>query len=148
MALKEKLKADLVVAMKAKDAERVSTIRLLTSAIKNKEIDSRKELDDEGVLAVLSTAVKQRRDSIEQFEKAGRTDLSDKEKAELEIIQAYMPQELGRDEIAAFVKEAVSETGASGAKDMGKVMKALMPKVKGRADGKLVNELVKEILGS
>jgi uncharacterized protein YqeY len=148
MTLKERLRADLVEAMKAKDAARLSTIRLLTSAIKNKEIDTRTELDDEGVLSILSTAVKQRRDSIEQFEKGGRTDLADKEKAELVVIQAYMPAQLGRDEIAALIKEAVAETGASGAKDMGKVMKALMPKVKGKSDGKLVNELVKEILGS
>ena len=147
MSIKEKLKADLVTAMKARAELKVSTLRLITSAIKNKEIDERKELDDEGVLAVLNTAAKQRRDSIEQFEKGGRQDLADKEKAELVIIQEYLPQQLSKEEVAAFIKEAIAETGAAGAKDMGKVMKALMPKVKGKADGKLVNELVKEILG-
>lgn len=147
MSIKEKLRADLVTAMKARAELKVSTLRLITSAIKNKEIDERKEIDDDGVLAVLTTAAKQRRDSIEQFEKGGRQDLADKEKAELVIIQEYLPQQLSKDEVAAFIKEAIAETGAAGAKDMGKVMKALMPKVKGKADGKLVNELVKELLG-
>ena len=148
MTLKERLKTELVEAMKAKDALKVSTIRLISSTIKNREIDGRVELDDEAVLGVLSTAAKQRRESIEQYEKGGRQELADKEKAELAIIQTYMPSQLGRDEIVAIIKEAVSETGAAGAKDMGKVMKALMPKVKGKADGKLVGELVKEVLGS
>ena len=147
MSIKEKLKADLVTAMKARAELKVSTLRLITSSIKNKEIDERKELDDDGVLAVLNTAAKQRRDSIEQYEKGGRQDLADKEKAELTIIQVYLPQQLSKDEVTAFIKEAIAETGAAGAKDMGKVMKALMPKVKGKADGKLVNELVKELLG-
>ncbi len=147
MSIKEKLRADLVAAMKARAELKLSTLRLITSSIKNKEIDERKELDDEGVLSVLNTAAKQRRDSIEQYEKGGRQDLADKEKAELVIIQEYLPQQLSKDEVAAFIKEAIAETGAAGAKDMGKVMKALMPKVKGKADGKLVNELVKELLG-
>ena len=148
MSLKERISSELKEAMKAHDTVKVSTLRLINASIKNKEIDERKGLDDEGVLAVLGTAVKQRRESIEQFEKAGRTDLADKEKAELAVIQAYMPAQMGKDEIAAAVKEAIAETGASGQKDMGKVMKALMPKVKGKADGRLVNELVKEMLGS
>ena len=147
MSIKDRLKSDLVTAMKARDELKVSTLRLVNSSIKNREIDERKELDDEGVLAVLNTAAKQRRDSIEQFEKGGRQDLADKEKAELVIIQEYLPQQLSKDEVTAFIKEAINETGAAGAKDMGKVMKALMPKVKGKADGKLVNELVKELLG-
>jgi hypothetical protein len=147
LSIKDRLKTDLVTAMKARDELKVSTLRLVSSSIKNREIDERKELDDEGVLAVLTTAAKQRRDSIDQFEKGGRQDLADKEKAELVIIQEYLPQQLSKEEVAAFIKEAIAETGAAGAKDMGKVMKALMPKVKGKADGKLVNELVKEILG-
>jgi hypothetical protein len=147
VSIKEKLRADLVTAMKARDELKVSTLRLVSSSIKNREIDERKELDDEGVLAVLTTAAKQRRDSIDQYEKGGRQDLADKEKAELVIIQEYLPQQLSKEEVAAFIKEAIAETGAAGAKDMGKVMKALMPKVKGKADGKLVNELVKELLG-
>ena len=148
MSLKERISAELKEAMKARDAVKVSTLRLVNSSIKNREIDERKELDDEGVLAVLGTAVKQRRESIEQYEKAGRTDLSEKEKAELAVIQTYMPAQMDRAEVEAAVKEAIAETGASGQKDMGKVMKALMPKVKGKADGRLVNELVKEMLGS
>ncbi|MBI5694238.1 MAG: GatB/YqeY domain-containing protein [Nitrospirae bacterium] len=147
MTLKERLKEDIKEAMKAKDALRLSTLRLLTSAIKYKEIEAHKELDDEGVMDVMNTAVKQRRDSIEQYEKAGRTDLAEQEKAELAIIQTYMPEQLGRDQIEALVKEAAAEVGAAGPKDMGKLMKALMPKVKGRADGKLVNEVVKAVLG-
>jgi uncharacterized protein YqeY len=147
MTLKERIAAELKEAMKARDELKVSTLRLIHSAIKNKEIDERKPLEDEGVLAVLSTAAKQRRESIEQYEKGGRADLADKEKAELVIIQTFMPEQLGRDEVAALVRDAIAETSASGAKDMGKVMKALMPKVKGKADGKLVNELVKELLG-
>ncbi|MGA2193165.1 MAG: GatB/YqeY domain-containing protein [Nitrospirota bacterium] len=148
MSIKERLSAELKEAMKAHDALKVSTLRLLNSSIKNKEIDTRKELDDEGVLAILSTAVKQRRESIEQYEKGGRMDLADKEKAELAIIQTYMPQQMGAEEVRALVKEAIAETGAAGAADIGKVMKALMPKVKGKADGRMVNELVKEMLGS
>ena len=147
MSLKERMQTELKEAMKAHDEIKVSTLRLLNSAIKNKEIDERKPLDDEGLLAILSTAAKQRRESIEQYEKGGRQDLADKEKAELAIIQGYLPQQLSKDEVAAVIKETIAETGAAGAKDMGKVMKALMPKVKGKADGKLVNELVKELLG-
>jgi len=147
LSLKERLKEELKVAMKARDELKVSTIRLVNSVIKNKEIDTRKELDDEAVLAVLSTSAKQRRESIEQYEKAGRTDLADKEKAELAILQTFMPEQLGSEEIEKLVREAAAETGAAGPKDMGKLMKALMPKVKGKADGKLVNEIVKGVLG-
>ena len=147
MSLKERIQTELKEAMKAHDELKVSTLRLLNSSIKNKEIDERKPLDDEGLLAILSTAAKQRRESIDQYEKGGRQDLADKEKAELAILQSYLPQQLSKDEVAAAIKETIAETGASGAKDMGKVMKALMPKVKGKADGKLVNELVKELLG-
>jgi len=147
MTLKERFSADLKDAMRAHEEVRLSTLRLLSSSIKYKEIEERKPLDDEAVLSVLATAAKQRRESIEQYEKAGRQDLADKEKAELAVIQGYMPTQLGPDEVRAVVAEAIAETGAAGAKDMGKVMKALMPKVKGKADGKLVNEIVKELLG-
>jgi len=147
MSLKETIKSDIIAAMKAKDALKLSTLRLLINTVRNREIDSRTELDEDGVLGVLTSAVKQRRESITQFEGAGRTDLADKEKAELAIIQGYMPQQMGRDEILAAVREAVAGSGAAGPTDMGKVMKVLMPKVKGKADGKLVNELVKEALG-
>lgn len=147
MTLKERIGAELKEAMKARDELKVSTLRLIHSSIRNKEIDERKPLEDDGVLAVLVTAAKQRRESIEQYEKGGRADLADKEKAELAIIQTFMPEQLGPDEIAGLIKETIAETGASGAKDMGKLMKALMPKVKGKADGRLVNELVKKLLG-
>jgi len=147
VTLKERLTADMKEALKAHDAARLSTIRMVFSAVRNKEIDSRKDMDDEGVLSVLATSAKQRRESIEQYEKAGRQDLVDKEKAELEVIRSYMPQQMGREEIEALVKDAVAESGAKGPGDMGKVMKVLMPKVKGRADGKLVNEVVKAALG-
>jgi len=147
MTLKERMSAELKEAMKAKDALKVSTLRLLNSSIKNKEIDGRRELTEDEVLGVLQTAVKQRRESIEQFDNAARADLADKERAELAIIQCYMPAELSRGDLTALVRETVSETGASGPKDMGMLMKALMPKVKGKADGKLVSELVKEALG-
>jgi uncharacterized protein YqeY len=146
VTLKERLNQDMKDSLKAHDAARLSAIRMIISAVKNKEIDSRKDMDDEGVLSVLSTSAKQRRESIEQYEKAGRQDLVDKEKAELEVIMSYMPQQMGRAEIEALVKDAVAESGAKGAADMGKVMKVLMPKVKGRADGKLVNEVVKAAL--
>jgi uncharacterized protein YqeY len=101
LSIKDRLKSDLVTAMKARDELKVSTLRLVSSSIKNREIDERKELDDEGVLAVLNTAAKQRRDSIDQFEKGGRQDLADKEKAELVIIQEYLPQQLSKEEVAA-----------------------------------------------
>jgi len=147
MTFKERFSADMKDAMRAHDEVRLSTLRLLTSAIKYKEIEDRKPMDDEGVLSVLTTAAKQRRESIEQYEKAGRVDLADKEKIELSVLLGYMPAQLSRDELRAAVAEAMAESGADGPKDMGKVMKALMPKVKGKADGKLVNEVVKELLG-
>jgi uncharacterized protein YqeY len=148
VTLKERLNQDMKEALKAHDSARLSAIRMIISAVRNKEIDARKDMDDEGVLSVLSTSAKQRRESIEQYEKAGRQDLVDKEKAELEVIMSYMPQQMGRKEIEALVRDAVAESGAAGPADMGKVMKVLMPKVKGRADGKLVNEVVKAALGS
>ncbi|HEY3348034.1 MAG TPA: GatB/YqeY domain-containing protein [Nitrospirota bacterium] len=147
MSLKERLSTEYKEAMKARDEIKVSTLRMIISSVKNKEIDSRSELDDEGILAVLTTAAKQRREAIEQYEKGGRQDLADKEKAEMVIIQTFMPTQLGRDEIIALIKESATESGAESSKEMGKLMKVLMPKVKGKADGKLVNELVKEVLG-
>lgn len=147
MTLKERIREELTAAMKSKDELKLSTLRLLTSSIKNKEIEERKELTDEAVMNVLSTAAKQRRDSIEQFEKAGRTDLAVKEAAELAILQTYMPTQLSEAEIEQIVKETMVEAEATTAKEMGKLMKALMPKTKGKADGKLVNEVVKRLLG-
>lgn len=146
MSTKARLAEDMKTAMKAKDTARLSTIRMINSAIKNKEIDQRRELTDEEVAAVISTAVKQRRDSIEQFKTGGRLDLVEKEEAEAAILLSYLPQQLTEDQIRDIVKSAIAETSAASAKDMGKVMKVIMPKTKGKADGALVNKVVKELL--
>lgn len=148
MTLKEKLTADMKDAMKAKESgkQRLSVIRLVRGAIRQLEIDGKKELQDEDVLGVISKEVKQRRDSIEDFKKGGRDDLVAAAEAEIAILMEYLPQQLSEDEVRNLVKEAIAASGAASPKDMGKVMKELMPKVKGRADGKLVNEIVKELL--
>ncbi len=146
MSLKDKILQDMKEAMKARDQLRLSTLRLLVSEIKNKEIDAKGELKDEDILAIIQKAVKQRQDSIAQYEKGGRQDLADKEKAELEILKAYLPEELSREEILEIIDQAIAATGASSPKEMGKVMREVMPKVKGRADGKVVNELVRKRL--
>ena len=143
MTIKARLANDLITALKSKDAEATSALRLLINAIKNEELKSRGELDDAAIIGVLSTQAKQRRESIEAFENAGRTELAAKEKRELEIIQKYLPAQLSEDELAKLVDEAIAESGASSPKDMGKVMKLLTPKTKGRTDGKKVSELVK-----
>lgn len=148
MSIKDRLSAELKEAMKAKDAAKVSTIRMVLSAAKYKEIEAGKPLDDDGMVSVLSTAAKQRREAIEQYVKGGREDLADKETAELAVIESYLPEQMSAEDVEALVKKAISDTGAAGPKDMGKVMKQLMPAVKGKADGKLVNELVKKHLGN
>ncbi len=149
MSLKEKLTADMKEAMKAREAgkERLSVIRMVRGAIRQQEIDGKKELTDDDVLAVIGKEVKQRRDSIEEFQKGGRDDLVKQNEAEIAILMEYLPQQLTEDEVRTLVKEAIAATGAATPKDMGKVMKELMPKVKGRADGKLVNTIVRELLG-
>ena len=149
MSLKEKLANDMKEAMKAREAgkARLSVIRLVRSAVRQIEIDEKVELDDEGILAVISKEVKQRRDSIEEFKKGGREDLVAQNEADAAILMEYLPAQLSEAEVRALVDEAVAAVGAQGSKDMGKVMKELMPKVKGKADGKLVNQLVKEALG-
>ncbi len=129
--------------MRAKDAARLSTVRLLLAAMKQKEVDERIELGDAEVLAILEKMVKQRRESIAQFEKAGRQDLVDKEKAEIDVLAGYLPQKLGEAEIQKEINSVISETGASGAKDMGKVMAALKARLAGRADMGAVSALVK-----
>jgi len=132
--------------MRAKDAARLSALRLLTAAMKQKEVDERIELDDAQVLAILEKMIKQRRESIAQFEKASRQDLVDKEKAEIAVLSAYLPQRMSDAEIQKAIDSAISETGASGAKDMGKVMAALKAKLAGRADMAAVSALVKQKL--
>ncbi|MFZ3089316.1 MAG: GatB/YqeY domain-containing protein [Nitrospirota bacterium] len=151
MSLQEQLVNDMKEAMKARDEVKVSTIRMLRAAIKNKEIEkggTSYKLSDKEIIDVIITAIKQRKDSIEQFTKGNRNDLAEKEKKEAEILQGYLPPQMSEDEIKAEVKKAIAETGAVSQKDMGKVMKALMPKVAGKADGAVVNRLVKELIGS
>jgi uncharacterized protein YqeY len=147
MSLKQQIISDMTAAMKAQDAARTSTLRMLKAAITNREKDGGGELTDEDVQKLLRSQVKQRRDSVEQFEKGGRQELADKEKAEIAIIDTYLPQAASQDEIDQAVAAAITETGASSMKDMGGVMKAAMAKLAGKnADGKMVSETVKSKL--
>jgi len=163
MGLKEKIQNDFKEAFKAKDEVRVSTLRLLNAEIRNAEIAKRTRLvkkadgsvieeeccalEDGEIIEVVSREIKKRRDSIEMYEKGGRGELAENEKKEMEILLAYLPAQLNEEEIRELVKKAVEKTGASGAKDIGKVMAALMPDVKSKADGALVSRIVKEFLG-
>jgi len=146
MSLKDRINDDMKAAMRARETERLGTIRLLLAAIKQREVDERIVLDDAAITAVIDKMIKQRKDSISQFEAAGRTDLVDKESAELTILSAYMPEQLSDAEIAAEVRAAVAQTGAAGPQDMGKVMGVLKPKLAGRADMTAVSGLVKAAL--
>jgi uncharacterized protein YqeY len=147
--MRDKVNADMTAAMKAKDAPRLSALRMLKAAIMNKGIEKGHDLDDAEVLQVVSSLVKQRRDSIEQFAKAGRTDLVDKETGEIAVLEQYLPPAASATEIEAAVTEAIAATGAASPKDMGKVMKAVMPMLAGKnADGKVVNEIVRRKLGA
>ena len=146
MTLKEQLQNDMADAMRAGDTARRDTLRLLLAAIKQTEIDSQETLDDAGVQAVLSKQAKQRRESIADYERAGRNDLAEQERAELKLIESYLPQMMDRAEIEALAAKTISQLGASGPKDTGRVMGALMPQVRGQADGRLVNEVVRELL--
>ena len=143
MALREQINDDLKAAMRGGDVARRDTIRLLLAALKQREVDERKVLTDADVLAIIEKMLKQRRDSISQFEQGGRQDLADKEKQELALLQAYMPQALGDDEIAAAVTAAVAAAGAASPADMGKVMALLKPQLAGRADMSKVSAAVK-----
>jgi uncharacterized protein YqeY len=147
VSLRQDIHKDIAVAMKAGDKEKLSTVRMLMSAIKYKEVDAHRELTDEETIAVISTLVKQRQDSIEQFTKGNRLDLVEKESKELEVLRTYLPPQLSEAEVRDIIKKAVAETGATSQKDMGKLMKVVMPQVKGKADGKMVNDIVKEVLG-
>ena len=146
MALREKLDEDLKSAMRAKDSLRMNTIRALKSAVKYREIELMKPLDEAGILGVMATEIKRRRDSVEQYRAGNRADLADKEEAEIKILQEFLPQQLTPAEVEAKVVEVIARVGAQGPKDMGAVMKALLPDVQGRADGKVVSELVKQRL--
>ncbi|PKN32747.1 MAG: glutamyl-tRNA amidotransferase [Deltaproteobacteria bacterium HGW-Deltaproteobacteria-19] len=143
MTMKKQMEQDMIQAAKAKDKVRLSALRLIKTAMHNREIDLKRDLNEPEILQLLSGMVKQRKDSIEQFAKGGRADLVAQEEAELVIIQSFMPQQLSREEVEAEIDKAVSEAGASSVKDMGKVMKVLMPRITGKADGKMVGELVK-----
>ena len=147
--LREKVNADIATAMKAKEPARLSALRMLKAAIMNKGIEKSHDLDDAEVLQVVATLVKQRRDSIEQFSKAGRTDLVDKETAEIKTLEEYLPPAASAADIDAAIAEAIAETAASSVKDMGKVMKAVMPRLAGKnADGRTVSEAVRRKLGA
>jgi len=149
MTLSEQIISDMTASMKAQDAPRTSTLRMVKAAMQNRQIEKGGELNDEDMTKLLNSLVKQRRDSAEQYEKGGRQDLADKEKAEIEVIEAYLPQAASRDEIEAAVTAAVAGTGASSMKDMGKVMKAVQTALAGKnADGRTVSEIVKSKLGS
>ena len=147
MSLRERLTEEMKDAMKAKDEVRLSTIRLVRSAVRNKEIDLKREMGDQEIIETISSLVKQRRESIRLFAEAGRDDLVAKEERESAVLMAFLPQQLSREEVAELVARVIGECGAQGGKDMGRVMKALMPHVAGRADGKLVSDVVKEKLG-
>jgi uncharacterized protein YqeY len=146
MSLTERLTADMKQAMKDKDKVRLSVIRMVRTAMKNLEIDAKRELSDEDVITIMNRELKQRRDSLQAFESGGRQDLVEDMKAEIQVLIAYLPEQLSEDEVRTIVKDVIASTGATGKADMGKVMSALMPKVKGRADGKLVNQVVSQEL--
>lgn len=144
--LKQKISDDLKTAWKAGETTKKSVLNMLLAAIKNKEIDNKGELTDEQIIATISTEIKKRKDSVEQYEKGGRPELAEGEKAEIDVLMGYMPEQLSDDEIRAKVKEAMAETGISDVKEMGKLIGAVMAKVKGQADGTVVSRIVKEEL--
>ncbi|MEW6161875.1 MAG: GatB/YqeY domain-containing protein [Nitrospirota bacterium] len=146
MSLLQRLDDDLKVAMKKSDSLRTSVLRMVKAAIKNKQIEKRGELFEEDIISVVSMLSKQRRESIELFSKGGREDLAEKERQELEILQSYLPRQLTPEELDRLIIEAIKESSAEGIKDMGKVMRILMPRVKGAADGRIVNQRVRELL--
>jgi hypothetical protein len=148
MTFKTKIDQDMVAAAKGKDKMTLSSLRLIKTALHNREIDLKRDVNDTEFLQILSSMVKQRRDSIEQFERGGRQDLVEKEQAELKIIQAFMPEQMSEEGILQEIRKAIDETGALSVKDMGKVMKILMPKLTGKADGKLLGEKVKAALSA
>lgn len=145
-SIKERISEDMKAAMKSGDKAKLSAVRMLHAAVRKKEIDDRIDLDDAGAVKIITTLVKQRQDSIEQFTAGNRQDLVDKETAELKLLQAYLPAQMSQDELVKIIDSAIQESDAKTQKDMGKLMKVLMPQVSGKADGKLVNQLVRERL--
>jgi len=148
MNFKEKIEQETIRAAKARESTRLSALRMVKSGLHNREIDLKRGLNEAEFLQLLSSMVKQRKDSIEQFEKGGRRDLVEKEQAELRVIEEFLPAQLSDQELEAAIDEAIREVGAAGVRDMGKVMKVLMPRLTGRADGKLVGEKVKNRLSA
>jgi len=147
MALREQLNEDIKTAMKAREADKLAALRLMLSAVKQREVDERITLDDAGVVSVVEKMIKQRKDSIAQYEKAARQDLADKEKYEISVIEAYLPKQLSQAEVEAVIAEAIASTGAKSPADMGKVMGVVKPKLAGRADMGKVSGIVKSRLG-
>ena len=148
MALEDRLVEEMKQAMKSNDKLRLSTIRMIRTAVKNKEIEQRKPLDDEGIIRVIQGMVRKSEESVEQFKAGGRMDLVEKETKEIETMKSYLPQPLSREDVLKIIDQAIEETQATSLKDLGKVMKSLMPKLGGKADGALVNQWVKERLSS
>ena len=146
MSLLERLNSDIKHAMKSKEKDKLSVIRMIKSSIQNEAIKTGNELSEDEELTVLSREVKQRKDSLHEFDKAGRQDLVEKIRTELQYVELYMPKQLSEEEVSEIVKQAISETGASSKAEMGKVMSVIMPKVKGKAEGSLVNKLVQQHL--
>lgn len=148
MSLEERINEEMKQAMKANDKPRLSAIRMIRSSLKNKEIELRRKLEDEDIVKVLHGMVRKAEEAIEQFQAGGRDDLVEKERMEIEVLKSFLPQAMSPDEILKIIEETIQETQASSLKDMGKVMKAVMPKLGGKADGKVINQLVKERLSS
>ena len=148
MGLEERLVDEMKQAMKSNEKLRLSTIRMVRSAVKNREIEQRKKLDDDDVLRVLQGMMRRGEESIQQFQAGGRMDLVEKEQKEIEILKSFFPPSLSREEILAFIDQSIEETQASSLKDLGKVMKSLMPKLGGNVDGRMINQLVKERLSA
>ncbi len=146
MSLLQKLDDDLKLALKASDRLKVSVLRMAKAALKNRQLDKRGELSEEDIISVISTLAKQGKESIEQFSKAEREDLAEKERQELLILQSYLPKQLTTEELDAIIVETIEETSSKGIEDFGKVMRLVMPRVKGAADGKIVNQRVKDLL--
>lgn len=148
MELKQTLLSDLKGAMKSKDSLKVDTLRLLISEIKNKEIDLREELGDEAITALLTTQIKRRKEAAGMFEQGGRADLKEKEEKEMAILQGYLPEQVGEEELKQRIQAVIAETGAQGLKDMGNVMKVVVPEFKGKAEGDQIRKIVTELLAS
>lgn len=147
MSLKERINEDMKAALRAKESARLSAIRLLLAAVKQREVDERIQLDDAAVVTVVEKLLKQRKDSVAQYQAAGRQDLADAEQFEIQVLSTYMPEQMSADEVATLVRQAMAETSASGAKDMGKMMAWLKPKLAGKADMTSVSAQVKAALG-